>query len=80
MREVLCSILIKFGIPIKLIMLIKMCLNEICSKVCIGEYLSDALPFQNGLTQGCLIATEFQVCLKICHQEGPRKSGWLGIE
>jgi hypothetical protein len=29
-----------------------MCLNETCSKVCIGEHLSDAFPIQNGLKQG----------------------------
>jgi hypothetical protein len=28
-REVLCSILIEFGAPMKLLRLIKMCLNEI---------------------------------------------------
>jgi hypothetical protein len=27
-REVLCSILTEFGIPIKLVVLIRMCLNE----------------------------------------------------
>jgi hypothetical protein len=29
-----------------------MCLNETYSKVCIGKYLSDSLPIQNGLKQG----------------------------
>jgi hypothetical protein len=33
MREVLCNILIEFGIPMKLVRLIKMCLNETYSKV-----------------------------------------------
>jgi hypothetical protein len=32
-EEVLCNILIEFGIPIKLIRLIKMCLSETYSKV-----------------------------------------------
>ena len=31
-REVLCNILIEFGIPVKLIELIKMCLNETYSR------------------------------------------------
>jgi hypothetical protein len=29
-----------------------MCLKETCSKVCIGKYLSDNFPIQNGLKQG----------------------------
>jgi hypothetical protein len=36
----------------KLIRLIKMCLNETCSNVRIGKYLSDNFPIQNGLKQG----------------------------
>jgi hypothetical protein len=45
------NILIKFGVPVKVFRLIKMCLNEICSEVCICKYLSDAFPVQNGLKQ-----------------------------
>jgi hypothetical protein len=51
-REVLYNILIEFGIPMKLVMHIKMCLNETYSKVCIGKHLSDSFPIQNGLKQG----------------------------
>jgi hypothetical protein len=40
-REVLYSILIEFCVPVKLVGLIKMCLNETCSNVHIGKYLSD---------------------------------------
>jgi hypothetical protein len=36
----------------KLVRLIKMCLNEMYSKVCIGKHLSDNFPVQNGLKQG----------------------------
>jgi hypothetical protein len=36
----------------KLVRLIKMCLNETYSKVCIGTYFSDNFPIQNGLKQG----------------------------
>jgi hypothetical protein len=32
--------------------MIKMCLNETYSKVCIGKHLSDNFPIQNGLKQG----------------------------
>jgi hypothetical protein len=36
----------------KLVRLIKMCLNETYSKVRIGKPLSDSFPIQNGLKQG----------------------------
>jgi hypothetical protein len=36
----------------KLIRLIKMCLNETYSKVRIGKHLSDSFAIQNGLKQG----------------------------
>jgi hypothetical protein len=52
MREVLHNILIEFGVPMKQIWLIKMYLNEACSKIKIGKHLSDTFPIQNGLKQG----------------------------
>jgi len=51
-REVLYNILIEFGIPRKLVGLIKMCLNETYSRVRIGKNLSDKFTVQNGLKQG----------------------------
>jgi hypothetical protein len=36
----------------KLVRLIKMCLNETCSKVLIGKHLPYNFPIQNGLKQG----------------------------
>jgi hypothetical protein len=36
----------------KLVRLIKICLNEMYSKVHIGKHLSDSFPTQNGLKQG----------------------------
>jgi hypothetical protein len=46
-RVVLCSILIEFGIPRKLVGLIEVYLNETYSTVRIGKYQSDKFPFQN---------------------------------
>jgi hypothetical protein len=55
-REVLYeyNILIEFGVLMKLVRLIKMCLNEkyLYSKVRIGKHLSDNFSIQNGLKQG----------------------------
>jgi len=50
-REVLCHMLIEFGIPMKLVRLIKLCLNETCSIVRVDKHLSDILPSRNGLKQ-----------------------------
>jgi hypothetical protein len=51
-REVLYNILFEFGIPKKLVRLIRMGLNETYSKVCVGKLLSDKFPTQNGLKRG----------------------------
>jgi hypothetical protein len=51
-REVLYNILLEYGIPKKLVRLIKMCLNETYSKVRATKLLSDKFPVQNGLKQG----------------------------
>jgi hypothetical protein len=49
-REVLYNILLEFGIPKKLVRLIKMCLNETNSEVHVGKLLYK-FPIQNGLKQ-----------------------------
>jgi hypothetical protein len=75
-REVLYNILLEFGTPKKLVRPIKMCLNESYSKVCVGKLLSDNIfPIQNELKQGNAL-----FCLRICHQESPRKSSQSGNE
>jgi len=43
-REMLYNILIEFGIPMKLVRLIKMCLTETYSRVRVGKHLSDMSP------------------------------------
>jgi hypothetical protein len=37
---------IEFGVPMKLVRLIKMCLNKTYSKISIGRHLSDMFPIQ----------------------------------
>ena len=38
-REVLYNIVTEFGISMKLVRLIKVCLNETCIRVCVGRHL-----------------------------------------
>jgi hypothetical protein len=52
MREVLYKILIEFGVPRKLVGLIKMSLVETYSTVRMGKHLSGKFHIQNGLKQG----------------------------
>jgi len=51
-KEVLYNILIELGIPMKLVMLIKMCLTETYSRVWVGKNLSNMFPIRNCLKQG----------------------------
>ena len=51
-RQALYNILIEFGIPKKLVRLIKMYLTETYSRVRVGKNLSEMFPIRNGLKQG----------------------------
>jgi hypothetical protein len=51
MKEILYSNFTEFGVPMKLVRLIKKCLNETCNKVHIGKHVSDSFPTQNGLKE-----------------------------
>ena len=42
----------EFGVPMKLVRLIQMCLTETYSRVRVGKNLSDMFPIRNGLKQG----------------------------
>jgi len=55
-REVLYNILVQCGITMKLIRLIKICLNETYSTVRVGKNLSDMFPIRNGLKQGYVLS------------------------
>ena len=50
-RDVLYNILIQFGIPMKLVRLVKMWLPETYSRVRVGKNLSHMFPIRRGLKQ-----------------------------
>ena len=50
-KEVSYNILIEFGIPLKIVSLIQICLHETYSRVWVGKHLSDRFPVKNGLKQ-----------------------------
>jgi hypothetical protein len=51
-REGVCNILTESGIPMKLVRLIRMCVNETYSRDWVDKHLSDVFPVKNGLKQG----------------------------
>jgi hypothetical protein len=58
--------------PIKLISLIKLCLNEAYDKVHVGKNVSDVFPIQNCLREeDALSPMVFNTALTY-HQEGPK--------
>jgi hypothetical protein len=65
----------------KLVRLIKMCLNETSSKVHMGKILSDAFPIQNGLRQGdALSPLLFNVSSDYAIVKVQENEEWLELE
>jgi len=67
-REVLYNVLNEFGTSKQLVWLLKMCLNEIYSRLRVGKHLSEMLPIKDGLKKiRWFIATAFQLWFTVCH-------------
>ena len=81
-KEVLYNIFIEFGIHMKMVRLIKMCLTETYSRVRVGKNLSDVFRIRNGLKQGDALspllfnfALEFTITRVQLIQDGLKLNG-----
>jgi len=67
-KVALYNILFDSGIPMKLVRLIKRCLNETYSRIRVGKNLSDMFPSKNGLKQGAALSPLlFNCAVRACH-------------
>ena len=68
-REAFYNIIIEFGIPMKLVRLIRMCLNETYRRVQVGKHLCDTFSVTNVKKRRRFNAIAFQLYfrVRVCH-------------
>jgi len=78
----LYNILIEFGIPVKLVRLIKICLSETYSRYRVVKHLSDTFPSKKALKQGVALlpflfnfAVECTIRMVQVNQDGLKLNG-----
>jgi len=74
----LYNIISEFGIPLKIVMLIKMSLSETYSKVRPDKNLIE-FHSERSETKICFIVIALKLCFRICCQEGPRNQEGLKV-
>jgi hypothetical protein len=70
------NILVEFGVPMKLVRAIKLCLNETCGKFCIDKHLSALFRIENNLKQGEVSLPLFSILLQNMTLGRHRKTRW----
>jgi hypothetical protein len=78
----LYKVLTEFGIPMKLVRLVKVCLTETCSRVRVAKHLSDMFPTRKCLKQGDVLkpflfnfSLEYEIGRIRVNQDGLKLNG-----
>jgi len=81
-RKILYNILIEFGIPMKVVRLINMCLNQTYSRFRVGKHLSGMLPVRDVLKYGEALSPlffnfslEYTIMRAQVNQDGLKSNG-----